>query len=60
MEQPEVTQVRVRQGGQGPAVDVAVGVDAVRAHGELSLGIARTDIGDDDAVFKGELVGGVD
>ena len=37
-----------------------MGVDAVRAHGELSLGIARANIGDDDAVFKGELVGGVD
>ena len=51
---------RVRQGGQGPAVDVAVRIDAVRAYNKLPLGIARPHVGEDDAVFIGELVGGVD
>lgn len=50
----------VRQGGQGAAVDLAVGVDAVGAHLQHPLGKAGLHPGDQNAALIGELVGGVD
>lgn len=47
----------VRQGGQGAAVDLAVGVDAVGAHLQHPLGKAGLHPGDQNAALIGELVG---
>ena len=71
MEQPEVTQLPpLEQAQQPPTVSARVdrappwtlpwGIDAVRAYNKLPLGIARPHVGEDDAVFIGERVGGVD
>ena len=70
MELPEVTQAapagagaaaryRIRQSGQRPAVDLSVGIDAVRPHGQDTLRPAGLHMGDLHTALMGELVGAV-